>query len=284
MSLSVAALPIGNALTVAVAPPSSASILWRILRNETGVFTNQNDPSATVLSDSDDTFVVDAAVDLVNGTTYFYTVFYFDGTAWSQDSVVSGIPASTYRDISVDALTLVRDRIAVGLVNEVALGNISNSEGLIKVLLAPPIFEDTKWPVVTVHMQSEKPSERALGEVLQSSRLDESGNYPDNEGWIADTQILIIGWTLNPDERITLRKILRRLVIGNLVVFDRLGLLEIEFSQQDIEDFETYGTPVYQTVGTLSCLAPVAITNEVPTIAGVDVTITEVDPVLTSNL
>lgn len=269
---------------MAVAPPSAASILWHILRNHTGIFANQNDPAATVISDSDDTFVVDAGADLINGSTYYYTVFYFDGTAWTQDSVVSGIPASTYADISVDALTLVRDRIAVGLVNEVALGNITNSEGLIKVLLAPPLFEDTKWPMVTVHLQSESPSDRALGEVLQSSRPDESGNYPDNEGWIANTQILVVGWTLNPDERITLRKILRRLIVGNLPVFDRLGLLEIEFSQQDIEDFETYGTAVYQTVGTFTCLAPIAITNEVSTIAGVDVTITEVDPVLTSNL
>jgi hypothetical protein len=160
------------------------------------------------------------------------------------------------------------------------MGNIKNEEGVIKVLTAPPIFEDTKWPVVTVHLQSESPSERSLGEVIQYGHLDESGQYPDSEGWLSDTQILIIGWTLNPDVRITLRKILRRLVVGNLAVFDRLGLLEIDFSQSDMEELDRYAAPVYQTVGTFKCLAPIAVSAEVGTIEGVDVVITEVDPVL----
>lgn len=269
-------------MTVAVTPPQPYP-LWRILRKASATFTDQNDVGAVLLSDSNDTFVVDAGADLANGTTYYYTVFYFDSANddWIQDSVVPGVPASTLKDISVDALSILRDRLAVGLANEVAVGNLIAESGVIKVLTAPPIYEDTKWPVVSVHLQTEASGERALGEVLfPGQQPDESGNYPDGEGWLADTSILVVGWTLNPDVRIALRKALRRIVVGNLPVFDRLGLVEIDFSQTDMDELERYDAPVYQTVGTFTCQAPIAVTAEVSVIAGVDVTITEVDPVL----
>jgi hypothetical protein len=76
---------------------------------------------------------------------------------------------------------------------------------------------------------------------------------------MAKTQLQVIGWSLNADERIALRKAIRRIVAANLGVFDEALLLQVEFSQQDIEDFSTYPAPLYQTMGTFSCLTPVAV-------------------------
>lgn len=266
-------LSVGNSLRVYLSPPAG-SVEWRVLRKTSDTFTDQNDPNAFLVYEGSENTVVDYQ-NLSNDTTYYYRAFYFNGTVWTASATATGVPATTYSDISIDALSIVRDRIDYGLQAEVAKGTIVPPKyGAIEVLTAPPIFEDTRWPVVTVHLQNEGPQVRAIGEMIESDLFDAiAGNWTEHEGWLASVQIAVVAYSLNPDERIELRKALRRIVVANLPVFDSAGMVQIEFSQQDTEDFQAYNAPVYFSMGTLTCLAPVRVTDQVAPITDVSLTV-----------
>jgi hypothetical protein len=263
MISTVLPLPVGNALRLFLEPPAG-SLEWRILRKGTDTFTDQNDPNAVVAYQGTEPVVLDAQA-LQNGVLTYYRAFYWNGSAWLVSATASGTPNPTYQDFSPDVLSIVRDRIDAGLQVEVARGALSPASGSISVLSAPPVFEDTRWPVVTVHLLSEQPAERMLGEMFTDDVFDPvSGTGIESEGWLARTQLSIVGWTQNPDERIALRQALRRLLVMNLPVFDAAGLVQIDISQQDIDAVSgEYPAPVYQTVGTFTCMAPVLVGDPV---------------------
>lgn len=272
----IAPLAVGNAVQIFMQLPAAA-VHWRVLRNLTGNFPAFNDAASFTVHDAEATDplrFIDAS-NLVNGTLYYYQGFYWDGSAWSTDDAPTTVtPATTYIDDSADPLTLVRDRLAVGLIADIARGKLNPVAGKIEVLTAPPVFDDKRFPVVSVHLQSETPINRALGEEIANDELDQfTGLYDDHEGWVSKTQLQVVGWSLNADERIELRKSLRGIVVANLSVFDEALLLQVEFSQQDIEDFTTYPAPVYQTMGTFTCLTPIAVNTPRDPIATVDSTV-----------
>lgn len=282
MVVAVTPLPIGNALRIQVAPPNGAKF-WILLRNTTNVFPGPTDPLSTLVTQSTETVLYDA-VGLSNGTTYYYEAFYWDGFEWLADAEsMSGVPAAAYFDSSTDAMTLLQARLEVGMQNEVAMGNVvpgQNANGVIQVLNAPPIFEDTQFPVVVVHLTNEAPAEHGIGEFDGTDSQGADGQWPQTEGWIARTTISVIAWCLNPDVRKAMRKALRRLVIGNLQVLYSAGLREIDFSQQDTEELGgTFGAPVYWAECTFSCLSPLAVGGQVPAIADITVTI-DAEPVI----
>ena len=252
---------VGNALQIFLEPPPDA-ISWRLLRNESGTFANQEDPAAVCLYRGDDLTCVMDSHCLVNGTSYCYCVFYFDDTEWTPSAIVSATPGSTYADQSIDVLSVVRDRLDCGLQNEILLGNLSPSSGVIAVLNAPPIFEETSWPVVTVHVTSDSSGERAIGELVFPDEFNAvSSQWSETQGWLARVQLAIVGWSKNPDERIALRKALRKIVIGNLDVFDSAGMIQIDFAQQDIDELSSFPAPVYQAMCTFSCEAPAGVSQ-----------------------
>ena len=80
-----------------------------------------------------------------------------------------------------------------------------------------------------------------------------------HEGWLANVQIQIIAWSLNPDERIEMCKAIRRIIQANLPLFDYEGIIKIEISQRDLEDSTSYQASVYQSMCNFSCLAPAQI-------------------------
>lgn len=250
-------LAAGNALRIFLEVPAGALKL-RLLRKVSDTFSGHDDAEALVVADELHAAPLDTNA-LLNGTLYHYRAYYFVAGSWVPSQSVSAVPASTYADQGGDVLSLLRDRLDLGLQAEVVNGALTHDQGHIKVLTAPPVFEDTVWPLVTVHLQSESPSERGLGEVLATDTFNDDGTWGEAEGWLAGVQIVVMGWSLNPDERMELRKALRRIVVANLPVFDDAGMVEIQFSQQDTEDFESYGTPVYQALCTFSCTAPVLV-------------------------
>jgi hypothetical protein len=248
----------GNALRVFLEPPAGA--VWcRLLRKGADTFTDQDDPSALLVQEGTDTTVVDIAY-LTNGQTYYYKPFYRVGADWVAGATVFATPQAGYDDGSVDVLSFVRDRLDAGLATELERGALAHPDGHIRVLTAPPLFEDAAFPLVTVHLQSEDPKDRALGELIAADSFDAIGGaWTESEGWLARTQLSIIGWTLNPDERIALRQALRRIVVANLPVFDAAGMVEVELQLQDTEDFASFSAPVYQVMATLTCEAPVIV-------------------------
>lgn len=267
-------LPIGNALKVFLAPPASA-VLWRVLRTEGTSFVDENDASATVVYQGTQKYLVDAA-DLQNGVTYTYGAFFFDGTAWTPSPVVSGAPAAAYDDQSTDVLSVVRDRLQAGLDNEILRRTLFPQEGVIDVLNAPPAFEDTRWPVVTVHVTTDGSGDRAIGEEFTDTEFDPAtGLWDETNGWLARVHLTVVGWSKNPDERIALRQALRRLVIGNLPVFDSYGMVQIDWQQTDEDVMSGYPVPVFQTVGSFTCMAPAVIRSTFGSVAGVS---SQIDP------
>lgn len=279
MQITVLPLPIGNAIRVLMSP-SQGVTEWKLLRNTTGTFTGENDANSVVLFDgNDDTSVVDVGADLaspiglVNGTAYSYCAFEFDGEVWSASPVVAGTPQTIYGLGGPDPLSFLRNRLAAGLAAAVAAQTLTPESGSIKVLTAPPLFTETKWPVVTVHLQSDAPGVRGIGEIDAPGEFNlDDQDWTDGEGWLADVRIQIIGWSINPDERIALRQAVKNIIIGNLPVFDSVGMVQIAFSQSDVEDFESYNAPVYQTIGQFSCLAPAIVTATSQPITDVTVT------------
>lgn len=260
-------LSVGNALRVFLEPPSDA-VKWRLLRKGADSFSGHDDPGAFLVHEGNEKFVVDSEF-LQNDIPQFYRAYYWNGSDWAESNTATGTARVDYGDGSSDAQLIVRDRLEWGLVEEVRRGVLRPQSGSIAVLTAPPVWEDSRWPMVTVSMVSEMPAERGIGEVLEPDDFD-LADWSDNEGWLARVQLGIIGWCQNPDERIALRQAIRRLIVANLPVFEHAGLTQIEFAQNDIDAVEgEYPAPVYQTAGTFTCLAPVIVGGRVPAIADV---------------
>lgn len=268
-------LPIGNALRVFWSAPAGAARTI-LLRKATNDISGPADSGATKVYDSRDVDLV-SALDyrVANGTTYYYRDYHHDGVAWVDGGLtMAAVAAATYVDESADPLSLVRDRLEAGLAVEVTRGNLTHETGAIPVLTAPPVYEETRWPVVTVHLQNESPAERFLGETFGPDSSD-GDDWAEREGWLARQSLDVIGWSLNPDERVELRKALRRVLVGNLSVLDSEGLTSVDFSFSDIEDFESYNAPVYQVRCSMTANFPVQVGGTVPAI--IDVTVSHKD-------
>ena len=250
----------GAALRIFLTPPVGA-IAWRILRLPTDTFAGPSDPLATLVHAGTSKSVLDDG-GLIDGSLYWYRIYYWSGTAWTASESVSASPSATYTDESEDALTVLRDRLEAGLLVEVQRGHLVHVDGAIPVLTAPPVYDDTRFPVVTVHLQNESPAERYIGENLTGDDNDIdwfSGTSTDSQGWLAETTLTVMGWALNPDARKDLRKAIRRVIVANLPVFDEHGLLNVSFTQQDTEDFTAYSAPVYQVMTTVTCKTPILV-------------------------
>lgn len=257
---------VGNALKIFLAPEVGA-LKWVLLRNLTGTFPSYNDVNSSVIfSGTDEVCLIDGE-DLVNGTTYYYCEFDFDGSTWTPSAVVSAVPASTYIDQSVDVLSLVRCRIDFGIQQEVLLGNLSPKSGVIEVLNAAPVFDETNWPVVSVHVDADASGERSIGEQVFGDDFDPiAGIWSESQGWLAQVRLNIIGWSKNPDERIALRKAIRKIILGNLDIFSGYGLIQIATSQSDIDELSAYPAPVYESACSFSCMAPAGVADTVDAI------------------
>lgn len=264
----------GNALRLFLEPPIGA-VSWRVLRKGSDSFTDQNDATAFVAYEGDEKIVVDAE-SLNNEVMAFYRPFYYDGAAWTAGATASATPTATYEDSTTDVLSFMRDRIERGLLVEVQRQNLTNDLGYIQVYTAPPSLErDLRFPLVTIHLDSESPGARGIGENISGDEFDAIGfEWNESEGWLAQVQLSIVGWSLNSDERIELRKALRRIVIANLPILASRGIDEVSLTQQDVDAVNgEFGAPIYQVVSTFSCLAPVRVSERIQPITDVITTV-----------
>jgi hypothetical protein len=255
-------LHVGNALRVFVEPPANA-VLWRVYRKASNTFTGMDDPSALLVHEGTDRIFVDSQF-LQNEAMAFYRPWYSadGGVTWTAGNGNSGTPRPTYADYSTDVLGILRDRLESGLRVECERGNFVTELGYIQVYTAPPSLErDLRMPLVTVHMESEEPEHRAIGENITGDENDMVGvDWSHSEGWLARVNITVIGWSLNSDERIELRKATRRLLIANLAVFAQQGMEQVSVSQQDVDAVNgEYPAQIYQAMTTFSCVAPVLV-------------------------
>jgi hypothetical protein len=264
-------LHIGNALRLFIEPPAGA-VLWRVLRKGTDSFTDQNDPSAFVAYEGNEKIVVDSA-SLPNDVMAFYRPFYTtDGSAWTAGPTAYGTPASIYEEHTTDAMTLVRARLEAGLKVEVERQNLSNELGYIQVYTAPPSLEQNLFfPLVTITLDCDSSDIRAIGENISGDEFDSIGfDWLESEGWLANVQLAIVGWSLNSDERMELRKAIRRIIVSNLPVFAADGIDQVNLSMNDVDAVNgEYGAPLYQVMANFSCVAPVRVGGRVGAITDV---------------
>ncbi len=265
-------LPVGNAVRLWLAP-SVAPERIRVLRKEVNTFTGWDDPDAMVVMDGLDRAVTDYT-GLINGVEVFYMAFYYVSGAWISTLPASATPESTFVPRIVDPIMIVRDRLEQGLLNYVLSGDLQHDRGFIPVLTAAPRVEDVAFPLVTVHSQSDSSDIRALGEEVGAEFFSQAdGLWHSLEGTLNQHSLMVVGWSMNADERIALRSAIKGVLLANLPVFDAAGLLQITYSFSDLDDFETYEAPVYQAVCTLSCLAFAAVEASNPPISDVTSTI-----------
>jgi len=149
--------------------------------------------------------------------------------------------------------------------------------GYVQVYTAPPSTErPLAFPLLTIHLVSESPLERGVGESLYGEDFtDFDGEAYDSEGWLARVQVNLIAWSLNPDERLEMRKILRRLLLANLPVLAAHGLTGIDISMQDVDAVSgEYDAPIFQVAASLTCCAPAMVRAIDPAVIVESVTVT----------
>ena len=259
----------GNALRVFIEPPANAE-KWRVLRKASDSFTGPNDPGALVVHDGDTRVFIDCE-SLTNNEPAFYRPYYWDGAAWTAGATKSGTPVASYEEVTTDAQWLVRERLERGLAVEVERGNFQTELGYIQVYTAPPsVDQSIRFPCVTVTLSSESPDERAIGEDIAGQEF--YGDHFESEGWLAQVQLEIVGWCLNSDERIELRKALRRVLIANLPVFHGHGIVQIQPVFQDVDAVSgEFSCPMYQVMCSFSCLAPVRVGTTIDPLVQIEV-------------
>lgn len=271
MISTIQALHVGNALRLFIEPPLGA-VQWKILRKGSASFSGHDDPSALVAYQGDEDVIVDTT-GLRNDVMQFYRPFYTeDGATWTAGDVANGTPSATYEDHTTDVLTDLRERLEAGLKVECERGTFQTELGYIQVYSAPPTMEQSlRFPLVTLHLAGEEPEERAIGEDVSGDEFDAIGfDWRESEGWLANVRLDVIGWSLNSDERIELRKAIRRLVVANLPVFEGFGWVRIGLQMQDVDLVNgEYPSHLFQSVGTFSCIAPVRVSGRVDPITDV---------------
>lgn len=255
----------GNALRLFIEPPAGA-VAWRVLRKASDAFASESDPTALVAYEGSERVFVDAMA-LPNDVMAFYRPFYTpDGAVWVAGATAHGTPAATYQEQTTDVMSFMRDRLEAGLKVEVERGNLMADLGYIQVYTASPTLErDQQMPLVTVHLENEEPDTRALGEDIGGDLYDQiADNWQESEGWLASVRLTLIGWSLNGDERIELRKAIRRVILANLPVFSDKGWLQPELNMQDVDAVSgEYPAHIFQVMCSFSCSAPVRVSGVV---------------------
>lgn len=259
-------LHIGNAIRLFLTPPAGA-VAWRVLKMGSDAFGGPDDlDSAVIAYEGDEDVIVDAK-DLLNEHKVFYRPFYrMADRSWQVGTTVHATPAATYEDHSTDVLSVVRQRLEEGLLVEVQREKLIAEYGYVQVFTAPPALEQNlRFPLVTITLEDESPNYRGIGDDISGDEFDAVGfDWFDSEGWLADVRLSIIGWSLNSDERIALRKAIRRIIIANLPVFSSLGMDLVNLTMNDVDALNgEYDANIYQVMGTFTCVAPVRVGGSV---------------------
>lgn len=256
----------GNALRILLSPPSGAD-RWRLLRRDASDFSGPDDPLAFKVHEGTDKAITDFK-GLLNGTPVFYQLYARVGGVWAASGAVrTATPEASMQDLGVDVISLVRDRLEDGFKVYVDRGDIRHDRDFVPVLKSSPQAEEAPLPLVTVHLQNSSMEVRGVGEVAAIDEFDDVADlWLSTEGGFDRVTLTIVCWSLNADLRVIMRKALRAILQANLPVFDAAGLVTPSWSMQDMEDYQTYQAPIFQTICTFDCLAPASVQTTTPAI------------------
>lgn len=259
-------LAAGTALRILLSPPPGAD-RWRLLRRDAADFSGEADPLAYVVHEGTDKAITDYK-GLLNGAVVYYRLYSRVAGVWQASGVsVPATPGQVMEDLGVDVVQLLRDRIEEGFKPYVDRGDIKHDRSFIPVMKASPQVEEAPLPMVTVHLQNAAPEVRGIGEVSALDEFDDVANlWLSTEGGFDRVSVTIVCWSINSDLRIIMRKALRAILQANLPIFDAAGLVTPSWSMQDMEDYQTYQVPMFQTICSFDCLAPASIQFTTPPI------------------
>lgn len=266
----IESLPIGNGVKVIWSPPvgTERTVLLRKLTDD---FTGHDDAGAFKAYDGDEAYAFDTQT-LVNGQTYFYKLYYFDGAAWSDVVSVSVFVEATAGTLGPDPQSLMIARLSDGLRVECEAGNLVHRKQKIPVFSAPPTFDGTEFPIVTVHLRDDSETTGFIGNQFSTHEFDDDDNvWDDGDATLSGVTLDVIGWSTNADHRIALRKAIKKIILGNDAVFANAGMVNISKSFSDVDDMETYNAPMYQTICRFRCEAPFVVTRKESVIEDVTV-------------
>ena len=199
--------------------------------------------------------------EVVPGAVHWYAPYYLTGATWTLGTAHSITPTIQTHAPTLDSLDVIRERIEVGLNALVADGYLRHPRNQFSVLTAPPVLEDACFPAVAVHLDQAVADTHVVGGFIGEDST-EDGLQRETEGWWARYQVQVEAWSLNPDERRLLRRALRDILVSGRDVLELIGLMELEVSLADSEDFQSYNAPLYHTVAKLSYLAPDVVWSE----------------------
>ena len=199
--------------------------------------------------------------EVLPGTTHWYAPYYLTGATWTLGTAHSITPTIQTHAPTLDSLDAIRERVEVGLNALLADGYLRHPRNQFSVLTAPLVLEDVCFPAVAVHLDQATADQHFVGGYIGSD-LVPSGQVSTSEGWWARYQVQVEAWSLNPDERRLLRRALRDILVSGRDVLELIGLMELEVSLADNEDFQSYNAPLYHTVAKLTYLAPDVIWSE----------------------
>jgi hypothetical protein len=113
------------------------------------------------------------------------------------------------------------------------------------------VYEEGKWPVVSVHVNEDRDAEHGLADDIGGIGFERARGWLSN--WVGQVNV----WSQNPDERHALYRSLLRILIANIEVFEGLGIknLSLRFSDQDFISGE-YDAPVYVCACNVTCQVP----------------------------
>lgn len=265
-------LHIGNAIRIFLNPPAGA-VAWRILKMGNDGFAGPEDLDYALIAYEGDERVFVDSENLRNEQKVFYKAYYRMGDGSMQESpTADATPVASYEDHSTDALSVLRQRLEDGLKVECDRKNIIHEYGHVQVLTAPPALDQNlRFPLVTLTLEDESPAERGIGENISGDEfypLEDS--WFESDGWIAGVRISIVAWSLNSDERIEMRKAIRRIILGNIPVFSSVGMDLVNLTMSDVDALNgEYNANIYQVMGTFTCIAPIRVGGSVAPTADV---------------
>ncbi len=271
-------LAAGNAVRLIPSRPPAGAVAWRALRRraEAAPPSGPDDNQAALVADWGDW---DALVDtdgLENGQAYRYALFYrdADGAEILPRSAPRTVrPEASARDLSPDVPALVRARVEAHLAACVTDGQLTPRERHIPVVASPSVDAGrTSFPIVAVQLESDRPAERAIGDLLsveESEALDAAGfgdPLDEQTGWLSDISVAITCVSLNPDERATLGRAVRHGLVANLPVWAANGLLRpaASITHSEMTPDEKGGVALYIAAVQFTCLAPTVSAAQAP--------------------
>ena len=245
----------GNAIRIYLSVPEGTE-RWRLLRRTDESFAGPEDPAAALVYDGDEEQwnILDDSI-LRNGVTYFYRLYLLKEGEWVEDGTASAESSFSAIDGGDDPQMFMRDRLDFGLNELVKAKKLTHRNGRIPVMIAPPTFDGTVFPVVVVQFSSGSSQEYSIGNDLGSALTKDGRQWQIDEGWLSKVQLTIAAWSMNPDERIQLRRAVEFIILSNLGIFERNGMTNLEIQQSDTEDYHSYNAPMYQSITTATCLS-----------------------------